>query len=64
MVSGLLPKFSTPVEKPVENAGILAAMTFEGLILRHFFEAKVRRSRFKATFRVASRISSGFAGHR
>jgi hypothetical protein len=61
---GLLPKFSTPVEKPVENAGILAVTALEGLILRQFFEAKARRSRFEAPFRAAHPVPSGFTGLR
>jgi hypothetical protein len=59
---GLLPKFSTAVEKPVENAGNLEVSTLKDLLLLHFFEAKAPRSRFEATFRVAHQISTGFAG--
>jgi hypothetical protein len=58
---GLLPEFSTPVEKPVENAGKLVVGTQKGLVLRHFSEAKARRSRFEAIFRVRHRLLTGAA---
>jgi hypothetical protein len=59
---GLLPEFSTPVEKPVENAGKLALRTSKGRVLRHFFEAKARRSRFEAIFRERGQIPSASSG--
>jgi hypothetical protein len=61
---GLLPEFSTAVQKPVENAGNLALRTLQGLVLRQNFKAKARRSRFEATFRMAHRIYTGVAGLR
>jgi hypothetical protein len=45
---GLLPKFSTPVEKPVENEGVLILGTLETPVSRHFFEAKGHGARFEA----------------
>jgi hypothetical protein len=61
MEFGLLPEFSTPVQKPVEITGFLAMYTPESLILREFFGAKVRRARFEATSRVTNLISAGSA---
>jgi hypothetical protein len=48
MEFGLLPKFSTPVQKPVENAGVLAFRTNFGRHLLHFLKAKARKQRFEA----------------
>jgi hypothetical protein len=62
MAFGLFPEFSTPVEKPVENAGKLAVRASKCLDLRHFFKAKAHRTRFEAIFRVPHRISSDFSG--
>jgi hypothetical protein len=59
---GLLPEFSTPVEKPVENAGKRVMRTSKGRVLRHFFEAKARRSRFEAIFRERGRIPAASSG--
>jgi hypothetical protein len=41
MEFGLLPKFSTPVQKAVENTGLLQLIEQNRLILLHFCEAKV-----------------------
>ena len=39
---GLLPEFSTPVEKPVENAGILRPWYAKDRLISGLFEAKAR----------------------
>lgn len=50
MAFGLLPKFSTPVQKPVE-IGVLRRTNSRKLhVYGLFWEAKVRRPRFDATF--------------
>ena len=56
MEFGLLPKFSTPVEKPVENEALAVVRTLKGLISRHFCEAKVQQARFEAILRGSYRI--------
>src|ERR1700730_9590315 len=56
MEFGLPPEFSTPVEKPVENAGLLVVGTLNGPDLRHFCEAKVRRRLFGALLREPREI--------
>jgi hypothetical protein len=56
MEFGLPPEFSTPVEKPVENAGLLVIGTQNGPDLRDFIEAKARRRRFGAILREPHQI--------
>jgi hypothetical protein len=52
MEFGLLPEFSTPVQKPVEN-GVLRRTDFKnGHVYGQFLKAKVRRSRFEAILGV------------
>jgi len=57
---GLPPKFSTPVEKPVENAGVLILSTLESPVLRQFFEAKGDEARFEAILRLTKAAGAGF----
>jgi hypothetical protein len=53
---GLLPEFSTPVQKPVEN-GVLRRTHFKNRPFNgHFLKAKVCRARFEATFSVPPKI--------
>jgi hypothetical protein len=59
---GLLPEFSTPVQKPVEIAGVLSFGTKMVRDLLHFREAKVQKRRFEATLGVAVLKAGGFAG--
>src|SRR2546425_12274942 len=62
MEFGLLPKFSTPVEKPVENEALAAVRTLKGLVSRHFFEAKVHQARFEAILRGSYKIQRALTG--
>jgi hypothetical protein len=61
---GLLPEFSTPVQKPVENTAIPGLGTQSGLYLLHFCEAKVRKRRFEAILGAAGLDGGEFAGRR
>jgi len=61
---GLLPEFSTPVQKPVENTAVPGFGTQLGLDLLHFFEAKVRKRRFEAILGAAGLEAGEFAGRR
>jgi hypothetical protein len=54
MEFGLLPEFSTPVQKPVENAGVLTLGAEFTHILGRFSRAKVRRRRFEAILRAGN----------
>ena len=58
MEFGLLPKFSTPVQKPVEN-GVLRRTDFKNRHIHgHFLKAKVRRARFEAILGVPPIVRS------
>jgi hypothetical protein len=59
---GLLPEFSTPVQKPVENAAVPSFRTQLGRNLLHFCEAKVRERRFEAILGAAVLDAGNFAG--
>jgi hypothetical protein len=48
MEFGLLPEFSTPVQKPVEIPAALGFGTNFGRVLLHFSKAKVQKPRFDA----------------
>jgi hypothetical protein len=61
---GLLPEFSTPVQKPVENTAVRAFGTQLGLYLLHFCEAKVWKRRFDAILGAARPEAGEFAGRR
>jgi hypothetical protein len=53
---GLFPKFSTPVQKPVE-IGVLRRTERENPpVYGQFVKAKVRRARFEATLGVPPKI--------
>jgi hypothetical protein len=58
---GLLPEFSTPVQKPVENADLLHLDRRNSPIYGHFLQAKARRARFEAVLRVSSIIQTASA---
>jgi hypothetical protein len=58
MEFGLLPKFSTPVQKPVENAGDLRLGTELSHDLLHISKAKVLRSRFEAILGVPHQLAA------
>jgi hypothetical protein len=62
MEFGLLPKFSTPVQKPVENAGVLDVGTQLCPVLLQFSKAKVLRSRFEAILGVPNEIPASPTG--
>jgi hypothetical protein len=56
MEFGLLPKFSTPVQKPVE-IGVLGRTEIKNRpFYGHLSQAKVRRARFEATFGIPPKI--------
>jgi len=59
---GLLPEFSTPVQKPVENTAVLSVGTQFGRDLLQFCEAKAQKRRFEAILGVAVLKAGGFAG--
>jgi hypothetical protein len=61
---GLLPEFSTPVQKPVENAAVPSFGTQMGRDLLHFCGAKVRKRRFEAILGAVVLKAGGFAGRR
>jgi hypothetical protein len=61
---GLIPEFSTPVQKPVENAAVRSFGTQLGRDLLHFREAKVQKRRFEAILGAAILAAGGFAGRR
>ena len=52
MEFGLLPKFSTPVQKPVEIRVLRRTNAKKRRFYGHMRGAKVRRARFEATFGV------------
>jgi hypothetical protein len=56
MEFGLLPKFSTPVQKPVEIAVLCRTNLKIRPVYGHFLKAKVRRARFEATLGVPPKI--------
>jgi hypothetical protein len=62
MEFGLVPEFSTPVQKPVENTAVPSFGTQLGRDLLHFCEAKVRKRRFEAILGAAVLEAGGFAG--
>jgi hypothetical protein len=53
MEFGLLPEFSTPVQKPVEIPVDLSFGTDFGRSLLHFSKAKVQKRRFEAILGAA-----------
>jgi hypothetical protein len=59
---GLLPEFSTPVQKPVEIRAVPGFGTYLNRNLLHFREAKVWKRRFEAILGAAVLESGGFAG--
>jgi hypothetical protein len=59
---GLLPEFSTPVQKPVENACVLNKGAKRSLVLQDFSKAKVWKSRFEAILGVDGEISPSSVG--
>jgi hypothetical protein len=64
MAFGLLPEFSTPVQKPVEITGVIGPRAPKSLISRQFFEAKVRRAPFEAILGAVYPIPQGCGGRR
>jgi hypothetical protein len=61
MEFGLLPKFSTPVQKPVE-IGVLRRTDFKKRRdYGHFLKAKVCRARFEAILGVLPKIRTDSA---
>jgi hypothetical protein len=64
MEFGLLPKFSTPVEKAVENAPFGRSSPGKGLILRDFLEAKGLQSRYERLFGGTRSVLQGDFGRR
>jgi hypothetical protein len=56
MEFGLLPEFSTPVQKPVENGVLRRTQRKNCRFYGLFLEAKVHRARFEATFGVPPKI--------
>jgi hypothetical protein len=61
---GLLPEFSTPVQKPVENTAVRRIGTQLSRDLLHFCEAKVWKRRFEAILGAAGLDTGEFAGRR
>jgi len=61
MVFGLLPKFSTPVQKPVEISVLLRTEPKKLHNYGRFLKAKVRRARFEATFDGPLVLRTSFA---
>jgi hypothetical protein len=56
MEFGLLPKFSTPVQKPVE-IGVLRRTDLEKRpVYRYFLGAKVHQARFEAALGIPPKI--------
>ena len=64
MKFGLLPEFSTPVQKPVEIAVLLPIDRKNCPVYGLFSEAKACRARFEATSRILSVIRARCAAWR
>ena len=55
---GLLPEFSTPVQKPVENGVLWRTQLENRRVYGCFLKAKVLRARFKATLGVPPKLQT------
>ena len=61
MEFGLLPEFSTPVQKPVEIGVLWRTNLKNSPVYGRFLKAKVRRARFEAILGVPPKIPTAAA---